>query len=508
MANFRSEISSLPRESQQVLAEQPALREFIDGLLETIEELQRKLDEKQQEINELHDEVKRLQDQLHLDSHNSSKPPSTDQSRVRRRVVSLRNSTGRKPGGQKGHPGTTLQAVPNPDHIVLHKVNVCSRCGKDLSSVPVREIEKRQVFDIPPIKLEVTEHQAEVKICPECHTLNRGDFPEGVDQPVQYGERVKSLAVYLNQYQLIPYERVTEIFEDLFGKSISQGTLLNALQTSYHNLEATENRIKDKILDSHIAHFDETGLYLGGKRVWLHDASTEDLTYYSSHSKRGREGMDDAGILPNYKGIAVHDHWEPYNSYENCAHAFCNGHHLRELTRAYEQDGASWAKEMKELLLEIKGEVDHAKSSGKKALESDNIESYHQYYQNILNEALKIYPPEGGEKGPPKRGKKKQSKSKNLLDRLIKYEKETLRFMEDFEVPFDNSLAERDIRMVKVKQKISGCFRSEEGAKYFCRIRGFISTAKKQGKNVMEHLRKALQTSKAEAILSPEGEAV
>ncbi|PIU56411.1 MAG: hypothetical protein COS88_02865, partial [Chloroflexi bacterium CG07_land_8_20_14_0_80_51_10] len=221
------------------------------------------------------------------------------------------------------------------------------------------------------------------------------------------------------------------------------------------------------------------------------------FTHYSSHLKRGREGMDDASILPNYEGVAVHDHWEPYNSYENCSHAFCNAHHLRELTRAYEQDGACWAREMKELLMEIKGEVDQAKDSGKQAMESDRVESYHQRYQNILTEALKTYPPvcrplsacnaqagngtgrsEGEIRDKPKRGKKKQRKDKNLLDRLIKYEIETLRFMEDFKVPLDNSLAERDIRMVKVKQKISGCFRSEEGAKYFCRIRGFISTIK------------------------------
>ncbi|PIU56412.1 MAG: hypothetical protein COS88_02870, partial [Chloroflexi bacterium CG07_land_8_20_14_0_80_51_10] len=244
--DFISKISTLPLESQPVLAEQPAVRELIEELVETIEKQQHKIDELQYE-------VKRLQDQLKLDSHNSSKPPSTDQSRatLSKKVVSLRNSTGKKPGGQEGHPGTNLQAVSNPDHTVPHKVNVCSCCGKDLSSIPAQGIEKRQVFDIPPLKLEVTEHQAEVKICPECHTRNRGGFPEGVTQPVQYSERVKSFAVYLNQYQLIPYERVTEMFEDLFGRSISQGTLLNAIETSYCNLESTENWIKDRISDSH-----------------------------------------------------------------------------------------------------------------------------------------------------------------------------------------------------------------------------------------------------------------
>jgi transposase len=212
----------------------------------------------------------------------------------------------------------------------------------------VAGIEKRQVFDIPPLKLEVTEHQSEVKICPGCHTLNRGGFPAGVSQPVQYGGRAKGFAVYLNQYQLIPYQRVTEMFEDLFGQPISQGTLLNALEACYGHLESTEEWIKSGILNSHSAHFDETGLYRGSERAWVHSASTEELTYYFPHSKRGNAGMDDAGILPNYKGVAVHDHWEAYNSYEDCSHAFCNVHHLRELTRAYEQDGAWWAEEMKD----------------------------------------------------------------------------------------------------------------------------------------------------------------
>ena len=495
-----SRISALPVESQRILDERPALRELIKGLVETIEKLQ-------QEIAELRYEVKYLQDQLKLDSHNSSKPPSTDQSRAMsgKKVVSLRSSTGKKPGGQEGQPGSTLRAVSSPDHIVPHEVSVCSRCGKDLSSTPVAGIEKRQVFDIPPLKLEVTEHQAEVKICPECHTRSRGDFPEGVTQAVQYGERAKSFAVYLNQYQLIPYERVTEMFVDLLGQPISQGTLLNAIETSYCNLESTENWIKSRILNSHTVHFDETGLYRSGKRAWLHSASTEEFTYYFPHSKRGSAAMDEAGILPNYKGVAVHDHWEPYNSYEGCSHAFCNAHHLRELIRAYEQDETSWAKEMKEMLVEIKGQTDHAKDSGKQALESGLIGSYHQCYQSILTEALKTYPSEGDIRDKPRRGKKKQCKGKNLLDRLIEYETETLRFMEDFRVPFDNNLVERDIRMVKVKQKISGCFRSEDGANYFCRIRGFISTAKKQGRNVLECLRQTFQTSKAEIILLPEG---
>jgi transposase len=493
--DFSNRISSLSAECLQVLVEYPILRELIEELVKTIESQQR-------EIDELRYEVKRLQDQLNLDSHNSSKPPSSDQGRSTSREVSLRKHTDKNPGGQKGHPGITLRSVSKPDHIVPHKVHVCLCCGKDLSSIPVSEIEKRQVFDIPPVKLEVSEHRSEVKICPRCHSVNRGSFPRGVSHSVQYGNRVKSFAVYLNQYQLIPYQRVTEMFEDLFGQSLSQGTLLNAIETSYVNLESTEDWIKGNILKTPTVHFDETGIYHSSKRLWLHAASTESFSYYFPHCKRGSAGMEAAGILPDYKGVAVHDHWEAYNCYGQCVHAFCNVHHLRELTRADEQEGVSWAKEIKELLLEIKGQVDQAKDADKQALEPSLIELYHQRYQNILTEALKIYPP--GIKDRPKRGKKKQSKDKNLLDRLIKYRRETLRFMEDFNVPFDNNLVERDIRMVKVKQKISGCFRSHHGADCFCRIRGFISTLRKQQKNVLEYLSKTFQPSTADAILLSE----
>ena len=511
--NLESKISALSIEYQQVLKKHPALWQLFEELIKMVEKQQAEMErqqseiEKQQaEIKELRYEVKRLQNQLQLDSHNSSKPPSTDLSRStsRKKEVNRPSTTKRKPGGQPGHPGTTLQAVAIPDHTILHRASICSHCGEDLSSITTDKIEKRQVFDLPPFKLAVTEHQAEVKTCPHCHQEVKAEFPSGINQPVQYGERVKSLAVYLNQYQLLPYERVTEVFQDLLGQTISQGTLLNALKASYHNLEDTEDWIKNRILHSPVVHCDETGIYRNGKRIWLHSASTKDLTYYFPHSRRGKIAIDEAGILPSYRGVAIHDHWEAYNSYPSCTHAFCNCHHLRELTQIYEQEGASWAKEMKELLLEIKEQTERAKDAGKQALEPELVSFYHHRYQTILTPALQIYSREDT-RDKPRRGRKKQSKAKNLLDRLIKYQKETLQFMEDFQVPFDNNLAERDLRMVKVKQKISGCFRSEKGANYFCRIRGFISTVRKQGKNILECLSQTFQPSKVGTILLPEG---
>ncbi len=243
--------------------------------------------------------------------------------------------------------------------------------------------------------------------------------------------------------------------------------------------------------------FDETGYYENGKRHWLHNASTEEYTYYFPHQKRGKEGMDESGILPYFHGYGVYDHWKAYFKYTDLTHVLCNVHHLRELICAYEQNNCEWANELKTLLLEIKAKVDEYKENGKLFLEPYIKEHYHQKYRHILTNALTLYLSKYDDKGPPKRGRKKQSKSKNLLDRLLEFEKETLLFMEDFKVPFDNNLAERDIRMVKTQQKISGCFRSAEGAKYFCRIRGFISTVKKQGKNVLDYLTLAIRPSNA-----------
>ena len=459
--------------------------ESLPQALELIEELVKLIDQQEERLRALEEENKRLRDQLNLDSHNSSNPPSKDKARA---TKSLRQKRGRRTGGQKGHKGTTLKMAQTPDKSFKHPVSSCCACGMDLSAVAVNKVEKRQVFDLPPMKLEVTEHQAEIKRCPACAQINRGEFPPEAKHPVQYGPRVKGLLVYLNQEQLIPYKRTTQLFQDLFGQVLSQGSLLNANQECAKKLAPTEALIKGEILKSEVAHFDETGFYEKTRRIWLHVASTPCWTYYFTHSKRGKEAMAAAAILPEFEGVAMHDHLKAYLSFANCAHAFCNVHHLRELTQAFEQDGALWAREMKTLLLKIKESVDKAKARGTTALPRHQISRFKQKYRNIVDAALAPYLNQPRSNAPPKRGPKKQSKVKNLLDRLDKYQTETLRFMVDFRVPFDNNLAERDIRMTKVKQKISGTFRSEAGTEAFCRIRGFISTLKKQERNVLEEL--------------------
>jgi transposase len=334
----------------------------------------------------------------------------------------------------------------------------------------------------------VTEHQAEIKICPGCAQESQGEFPAEVQQPVQYGARVKGLLVYLHHGQLLPYERTTDVVADLVGQPVSQGTLLTTTQTCAERLADPEATVIQALQHAPVVHVDETGLYENGQRIWLHSASTPEMTYYFPHDKRGRVAMEAAEVLPQFQGVAVHDHWEAYQQFDQCDHAFCNAHRLRELQRAIDQDQAVWAEEMKTLLLDIKEHVDQAKAAGQSALAPDQLKRYQTQYRTIVARALQPYLTAPPAPAPPTRGRQKQSQTKNLLDRFDRYQTETLRFMTDFRVPFDNNLAERDLRMIKVKQKISGTFRSPEGTRAFCRIRGFISTVKKQGKSVLEAL--------------------
>ena len=412
-------------------------------------------------IEALETENKQLRDQLALNSQNSSKPPSTDQSRKNK---SLRKSRGRSRGGQPGHKGHHLAFSESPDHVEPHFVNTCETCGEDLSQVAVEATHKRQVFDLPALQLEVTEHQVEQKICPCCRHLNHSSFPAGIEAPTQYGPRIKGLAVYLNQYQFLPFDRCQQFFEDLFSQPLNAATIYASLQQAAHRLYPFQQQVAEALIQAEVVHFDETSLFENKQRRWLHSASTEELTFYFIHDKRGQAGMDAAGILPQFEKTAIHDHWESYQHYE-CDHGFCNAHHLRELTRAYQQEKALWAQEMSDLLVEIKEQVDQAKFKEQSALSPIQLDHFRQRYRDITQEALKLYPP------PPqtkKRGRPKQSKAKNLLDRLILYEKESLLFMDDFRVPFDNNQAERDVRMVKLKQKISGGFRTAEGSRAFC----------------------------------------
>lgn len=458
-----------------------AYRQGADAIVVLVEQLVGTLTEQVErltaDVSELRAENEELRGRLGTDSHNSSKPPSSDGPGSKPHPKSRREPSGRKPGGQPGHVGQTLRLVETPDEIVVHAPIECRGCGERLDAAPVVRSERRQVLDLPPVRLQVTEHQAETRQCAGCGVETSGPFPRGVEAPVQYGPSVAGLAVYLNQEQLLPEERTCRVLAEVFGRPISEATLERAVETCYTQLAAVEAAIKQGITEAEVAHFDETGARLGGKRFWLHVASTATLTFYAAHPKRGREAMDALGVLPAFRGRAVHDGLTSYGQYQDCAHALCNAHHLRELTFVEEQLKQAWATDLKTLLLEIKEAVDTARADGLVAVSAEATRDFLARYDTILAAGARANPPPEptGKRGRPKRGK-----AGSLVDRLHTHKAEALAFLEDFAVPFDNNQAERDIRMTKVRQKISGGFRTTTGADRFSRIRGYISTLRKQ----------------------------
>ncbi len=402
-----------------------------------------------------------------LNSKNSSKPPSKDPNRIK----STRVRSDKSAGAQKGHVGTTLKKIADPDVVERIKLD---RRTLPKGSYQEAGVVTRQLFDID-ISRVVTEYQAQV-LKNEQGKRFVAPFPDGITKAVQYGKQIKAHAVYLSQYQLLPYKRIQEYFADQLSIPLSEGSLYNFNQKAFIELAEFEQISKDHLARASVAHADETGININGKGHWLHCTSNEEWTHYAPHAKRGMEAMDEIGILPRFKGILCHDHWKPYYRYK-FTHALCNAHHLRELTRAWEQDKQVWAKKMEQWLRKLNKVVDEAGG----VLNHDQSEHYRQQYRSLLKTAQKECPPPQRPPGKAKRGRLKRSKSRNLLERLMDYEADVLRFMVDLQVPFTNNRGENDIRMTKVHQKISGCFRSMDGAKGFCRVRGYLSTCRKQG---------------------------
>ena len=417
--------------------------------------------------------VQLLADRAKLDSRNSSKPPATDPHRARKAV----KPSGRKVGGQIAHAGSQLEKVANPDVIKTLKID--KRCLPK-GTYHDAGFETRQVIDIH-IERCVTEYRAQV-LQNENGQRFVAEFPAEVTRPIQYGASVKANAVYLSMFQLIPYERVQTQFAEQYGIALSTGSLNNFNQEAYRRLADFETLAKRNLLAEAVVHADETGINVNGKRIWLHSASSEKWSWFYPHAQRGHEAMDVIGILPHFTGTLVHDHWKTYYRY-NCTHALCNAHHLRELTYAEEIDGQQWAKAMRELLLEINSAIEKSESP----LSRKRRENFVKRYRTLLHEA-DIECPEPDKKDPHQRGRLKRSKSRNLLIRLRDYEADVLRFLFDPRVPFTNNQGERDIRMSKVQQKISGCFRSMEGAYTFCLIRSYLSTCRKHGVGAGEAL--------------------
>lgn len=442
-----------------------------------------------EEIQRLRARLKDLEGQLKKDSRTSSKAPSSDGAKKPKRTRSQRKASGRKPGGQPGHTYHGLAPVDNPDHIELHNPSHCDECGWEIEAQPGLNYERRQVFDLPVLRFEVTEHRSVCKDCPQCGHLSWGAYPAEVSSTVQYGGRAQALSVYLGDYQLLPYARQSELFFDLFDQPISAGTLQRMRQRCAQRLTPVVAAIRRALLESPVVHFDESGLRVDGRGQWLHVASTETLTYYAVDTHRGRQALAAINILPEFHGTAVHDGYSSYWRYVQCDHGLCNAHHLRELTFIHEHYEQAWAKAMIELLLEIKHAVDKAQARGASKLGKKALNAFAQRYERLLDQALEQIPPLPPPEKPT-RGRKKQHPAKNLLDRLRTHQSAVLAFMYDFQVPFDNNQAERDIRMLKVQQKISGGFRKAHAAQRFCDIRSYISTVRKQGLNVIEALQR------------------
>ena len=408
-----------------------------------------------------------LLNRLGLNSSNSSKPPASDPNREKKEKTPSAN----KRGGQTGHNGTTLKRIEKPD--------VIKDIPLDPATLPKGNYKEagydaRQVIDID-ISQIVTEYRAQILEDANGKRYT-APFPEGVNRPVQYGINLKAHSVYLSQHQLIPYNRIEETFRDQAGIPVGAGSIYNFNEEAYEGLEAFDAIARSKLINSDVCHADETGINIDGKRRWLHCVSNDDWTYFLPHEKRGVDAMNEMGVLPNFHGILCHDHWKPYFKFD-CEHALCNAHHLRELQRAWEQDHQEWARDTRALLLEINKAVDDA---GGQLTPGASLE-FRLRYRKLLKEAQKECPPPDESQKNGKRGRLKRSKARNLLERLTDYENETLRFMDDERVPFTNNQGENDIRMTKVQQKISGCFRSMKGAAIFCRVRSYLSTCRKHG---------------------------
>lgn len=449
-----------------------ALIEFVKLLLQTIFDLRL--------------QVRELENRLNLNSSNSSIPPSKDP--LNKKVKKNRNSrekTGRLPGGQKGHPGKTLLPKSVPDNVIDYKPEICSHCSSILSANNQEFVEERQEVEIPVVQAQYIAHRVFSCTCPVCHSVNNGEFPPHIKQKIQYGLRLTAFVAYLAAYQLIPVKRLTETLTDLLGCPISQGTVINMTKRVSSNLDEFMESVKNQLLKSPVIHNDETGAKKGKEKKWLHVASTPLLTLYGIFSSRGKEAIDALGILPNFLGVVVHDFWGPYKNYP-CKHAYCNAHIIRELTRVEDETGQQWAVKLRSLLVKAK-KIAELYHNDDLLVPADMLNKLRQSYLQLVAEGFTDNPP------PPipekrKRGRKKQSNARNLLDRLSLHQDDILRFLYEPLVPFDNNLAERDIRMAKLKMKISGVFRSNSGADAFCRLRSYISTMKKQNVSIIDGL--------------------
>lgn len=435
-------------------------------------------------VEELTTRVAQLEARLGKNSRNSSKPPSSD-GLGKPAPRSLRRASGRKPGKQPGGQGFRLAPRPDPDRVEVHVPQACRGCGADLAAAPVVGAEVRQVFDLPPIELQVIEHQAQRRAC-GCGLVTAGVFPAHASAPTCYGPGVAALGAYLLGRQHLPIERTAECLAEVFGAPVSTGWLASLLPSAAAGLDGFLAIAREALTGAPVAHFDETGARVAARLNWIHVACNQHWTVLHLDAKRGKTAMDAAGVLPAFTGIAVHDGLAAYRRYENPSHGLCNAHHLRELIAMAELTGQDWPVALGELLVELHVTVQQAKAAGKTRLTGRTLAPFTTGYDTLIATGKQLNPP------PPrtgKRGRPALGPAGSLLARLETHRDDVLRFATDFTVPFDNNQAERDIRMVKLQQKISGGWRSEAGARAFLDVRSYLSTARKHGQSAMDVLR-------------------
>jgi transposase len=427
--------------------------------------------------------IEELERRLGKDSHNSSKPPSSDA--LGRGPRQNHKKSEKRPGGQPGHEGYTLVQGEQPDRVIEHHPQQCSTCHQDLQEVAGSVKERRQVHDLPELRLEIEEHQVVEVCCPTCGSWNRGSFPASVRASAQYGPRVQALSVYLSQFQLLSMERVCETLADLCGCELSEGSLVTWIEQAARCLGPTQERIKTLLTHSHRLHADETGMRIKGLLHWMHVAATPFLTLYQWHRKRGQEAMQEIQIWPVFEGRAIHDRWASYDQFA-CQHSLCGAHLIRDCLAIAEQERQRWGQQMADLLLLMNQTAHQYRARGAERLPQAERDELVARYFSLLASGFAA---ERAQAPPPsrlkKQGRPKQSPSKNLLDALLHRAEEVLAFLDDLTIPFTNNLAERDLRMVKVQQKISGTFRSTDGATAFCAIRSYLSTMRKQGRSML-----------------------
>jgi transposase len=453
---------------EELAAEKVALRAEV-GVLRAV-------------IDELRAEIAELKRQLGQNSGNSSKPPSTDSPFTKPAPRSLRRRSGRKPGGQPGHPGSTLTLVDDPDETLRHEPGPCSGCGADLATAAEVGVQRRQVFDLPPVTVRVTEHRLIARRC-GCGATTCGAAPAGVTAPVQYGPQITGIALYLYAGQFLSKKRTAQALAEVFGTPMSQGTVSAMTERCADGVDGFLGTVRQRIAEAPVAGFDETGLRVAGKLAWVHCARTDTDTLITCHPKRGREGIDDAGALTGFQGVAVHDAWAPYDTYADTAHQLCCAHVLRELQAVADTAGPEahwcWAEQTADALVAMQRLVTETRTAGVDALDEDALaQQVHRYRCSA----------QIGITETAARCDKLMKKHNALARRLIDRQDDYLRFTTDWRIPPDNNGSERDIRMIKVRQKVSGCLRTLTGAKQFCAIRSYLSTAVKHGQQPFDAL--------------------